>query len=301
MRLAHLALALLVVAVWGCNFIFIKFGLEEIPPILLCVERFVLASIPAVFFMKRPAVPFRVVLQFGLIMFALQFTLLFMGMSLGMPPGLTSLLLQTQIFFSIGFAVLFLGELPSIWQIIGALTAFGGILIVMLHLGGNLSASGFCLVLAAAAAWGTGNLVTKKAGKINMLALVVWGSFIAWPPLLLLSFLIEGSDHIFYSLQHMSLRGVSAVLYITFASTWFGYGVWNWLLSKYPIASVAPFTLLVPVFGMLSAVLVLGEPLQSWKILAGMLVITGLCINLLGSRFFQKRTEILDVKALKQE
>lgn len=287
----HLLLALLVVLVWGFNFVVIKVGLEEIPPLLLGFARFFLTSIPAVFFIKRPTAPFKMIVWYGLIMFALQFSLLFMGMYAGVTPGLASLLLQLQVFFTVLLAMMFFSEKLRPWQIVGALVSFLGIALVAMNLSGSITFSGFVLVIAAAASWGAGNVISKKIGKVNMVSLVVWGSLIAWPPLLILSFVTEGFDKVFYTVQHLNWLSGGAVLYITYLSTLFSFGVWSWLLLHHPISTIAPFTLLVPVVGILSSALVLGEPLQSWKIFAALLVIAGLCVNLLGPRIFRGKSK----------
>jgi O-acetylserine/cysteine efflux transporter len=226
---------------------------------------------------------------YGLVMFAMQFALLFTGMRMGMTAGLASLLMQTQVFFTIIFAVIFMGEKPTFWQIVGALISFAGIVVVGLNVGGNYSVSGFFLVIAAAISWGAGNLISKKMGKVNMFSLVVWGSFIAWPPLFLVAMLLEGSDKILYSLHHISFVPLAAIAYIAYLSTLFGFAAWCWLLSRYPVTTIAPFTLLVPIFGMLSSFLVLGESLQLWKILASLLVILGVCVNLLGTKLMLRK------------
>lgn len=280
----HLLLALLVILVWGFNFVVIKVGLEEIPPLFLGFARFFLTSFPAVFFIKRPKALFKMVVWYGLVMFALQFSLLFIGMYAGMPPGLASLLSQLQVFFTVLLAMIFFGEKLRSWQIIGALVSFLGIALVAMNLSDSITFTGFVLVIGAAASWGVGNVISKKIGKVNMISLVVWGSLIAWPPLLILSLVREGFDKVFYSVQHLNWLSSGAVLYITYLSTLFGFSIWSWLLHHHPIGTIAPFTLLVPVVGILSSALVLGEPLQSWKIFAALLVIAGLCVNLLGPR-----------------
>jgi O-acetylserine/cysteine efflux transporter len=289
LRIQHVLLALLVVVIWGCNFNFIKFGLEEMSPLLLCAVRFFLASLPAIFFIKRPAVPFKIVAIYGLLTFGLQFSLLFLGMNLGVPPGLASLIAQVQVFFSILFAVMILDEAPNLWQIIGALISFSGIATVAFHVGGEVSFAGLMLILAAAAAWGYGNLVTKKVSSSDTMGLVVWASFVASFPLLICSLLFEGTQSIVYSYHHLTWLGFSSILYIVYASTWVGYGVWNWLLNRYSVATVVPFTLLVPIVGMISSVLITGESFHPWKIVSAVLVIMGLCVNLLGARLFMKK------------
>jgi O-acetylserine/cysteine efflux transporter len=291
MPVSHLLLAILVAVIWGVNFLFVKLSLEEISPLLLSTLRFLFASVPAVFFIKPPSIPVKMILLYGLIMFGLQFTLLFIGMSLGMTPGMASLIVQVQVFFSMFFAAIFLNELPTIWQVTGALVSFTGIGLVAMHFDENISLLGFAFMLAAAATWGVGNLITKKANSINRLALVIWGSFVACIPILILTLIIEGPSSIINSFCHLTWTGATALLYIVYLSTWVGYGVWNWLLSRYPIGMIVPFTLLVPIVGVLSSVLILGEPLQSWKVVAGLFVISGLFINLLGARFLRTKRQ----------
>ncbi|HAT6347390.1 TPA: EamA family transporter [Legionella pneumophila] len=291
MPFAHLLLALLVVFVWGINFIFVKLSLEEFSPLLLCAVRFLLASVPAVFFIKPPAVPFKIIAGYGLIMFALQFALLFIGLRVGMTPGVASLLMQVQVFFSMFFAIIFLGEQPHVGQIIGALIAFIGIGVVALHFDHNVSLMGFLCILAAAASWGIGNLITKKIHSVNLIAVIVWSSFVACLPMFILSLVFEGPESFVTAYEHMTWKGILSVLYIVYISTWVGYGVWNWLISRYPVGMVVPFTLLVPVVGILSSVFILGEPFYLWKLVAGLLVISGLCINLLTTRLFVAKTQ----------
>jgi O-acetylserine/cysteine efflux transporter len=291
MKPLHLLAALTVVTIWGFNFVVIKVGLKEIPPILLCALRFTFAALPAVFFIKRPAVPWAKLVQFGLVQFALQFALLFGGMKLGMSAGLASLALQLHVFFTISLAVLFLSERPNVYQLWGAALAFTGIGVVALNVGGDVTVLGLLCVLSAAVCWGLGNLISKQVGKVDMLALVVWGSLVAPLPLLALSLMVEGPERIAYSLTHLSWQGVASVAYLVYPTTLFGFALWSWLLSRYPVASVAPLTLLVPIVGMASAAWVLGEPLQSWKLLAALLVMAGLCINVLGPKWQARQAQ----------
>ncbi len=287
----HVLLTLMVIVIWGVNFVFVSVALDELSPFLLCTLRFILSSVPAIFFIKRPsAQAFKLVAAYGLVMFALQFSLIFFSMKVGMPPGIASLLMQTQVFFSVFFAVMFLGEQPRVTQIFGALIAFMGIALVALHLDGSgMSLSSFILVLAAAATWGVGNLITKKTHGTHFSTVIVWGSFVAVFPMLILSLLLEGAQSMAFTVTHLSSKGIGALLYIVYVSTLIGYGIWNWLISKYPVSMVVPYTLLIPVIGMASAVLFFGEPLQSWKIMAGLLVLIGLSINVLGPRFLVAR------------
>jgi O-acetylserine/cysteine efflux transporter len=292
MSISHIFLAVLVAFIWGINFLFVKTGLDEFSPMVLCALRFFLASIPAIFFVRPPDVPFRIVAQYGLVMFVLQFTLFFWGMYVGMTPGMASLIMQVQVFFSMFFAAVILGERPNAFQILGALVAFGGIGLVGFHFDQEVSLFGFLFILAASATWGFGNLITKKMRNINIIGLVVWGSFVACIPLTCMAFLMDGGEQVMAQLTGLTTKGMISLGYIVYGSTWVGYGVWNYLLSRHAVGSIVPFTLLIPVFGMLSSALVFGEPLYAWKLISAALVIFGLCINLFGSRrmFFKVKT-----------
>lgn len=279
--------ALVVVIIWGFNFVVIKIGLQGLPPILFTALRFVFAALPMVFFIKRPNVPWRLLAGYAMFQFALQFTLLFSGMQFGFPPGLASLVIQLQAFFTIGLAVLLLGERPLATQILGALIAFSGMALVAANLEARATVIGFLMVVGAGFSWGIGNIFTKRIGKdVDALALVAWGSLLAAPPLLAASLAIEGPTAIVAALERVNLTSIGAVLFQSYPTTILGFGIWSMLMRKYPTATIAPFTLLVPVAGMLSAAIVLGEALQWWKIAAGMLVLCGLMLNQFGARLF---------------
>lgn len=289
MPLKHTLLAILVAAVWGCNFIFVKLGVHEIPPLLLCAGRFLLASVPAILFVPWPRHSFKMIALYGLIMFALQFSLVFTGIAVGMTAGMASLVGQTAVFFSIGFAAIFIGELPTRWQIIGALLSFSGIALAATHLDSNMTLEGFLLVIGAAAALGLGTLLNRKLGQVNVASLIAWGSLIAFPPLLIFSLWMEGTQIITEAIQHTSWVALISLLYIVYASTWIGYGAWSFLLGRYPVSAVVPFSLLVPVFAMLGSSLFLGESFEPWKMTVAALVIGGLGVNLLVPRLLARK------------
>jgi O-acetylserine/cysteine efflux transporter len=278
--------ALGVVTIWGVNFVVIKIGLQDLPPVLFTALRFIFAALPLVFFVPRPQAPWRLVAAYGLLQFALQFTLLFTGIKLGLPAGLASLVIQLQAFFTIGMAVLLLGERPQPVQLVGALVAFCGMGLVAIHLQGKATMIGFVLVVLAGVCWAVANIVTKKMGKVNALSLVVWGSLVAAPPLLLASWIVEGGAAWRLAADHLSLKSVLTVLFQSYPNTILGFGIWSMLMRKYAAATVAPYTLLVPVAGMLSAAVVLGEALEWWKLAAGALVLAGLALNQFGARIW---------------
>lgn len=285
MKPSDICLALLVVLIWGFNFVVIKLGLQGLPPILFTALRFLFAALPLVFFLRRPAVPWRLLAGYAAFQFAIQFSLLFCGMKLGFPPGLASLAIQLQAFFTIGLAVAVLGERPSKTQVAGAAVAFSGMALVASQLDARATLLGFMLVIAAAFSWGIGNIFTKRMGKVDVLALVAWGSLLAAPPLLLVSLLIEGPSAVTSAIAQLNWMSIGAVLFQAYPTTVLGFGIWSLLMRKYPVATVAPFSLLVPVAGMFSAALVLGEALPWWKMMAGALVMCGLALNQFGPRF----------------
>jgi O-acetylserine/cysteine efflux transporter len=284
MQPRDILLALLTVTIWGFNFVVIRIGLQDLPPLLFSAVRFIFSALPLVFFIKRPAIPWRLLAGFGLFQFALQFALLFCGMKLGLAAGLASLVIQLQAFFSIGLAILILKERPRAAPLIGACIAFAGMALVASQLQGSATLIGFILVVCAGLSWASANIFTKAIGPVNPLSLVVWGSLIASPPLLLVSLCIEGPSAWAEAAARFNWISVAAVLFQSYPNTIVGYGIWSMLMRKYPTATIAPFSLLVPVVGMLSATVVLGESLQWWKIVAGLLVLGGLAMNQFGGR-----------------
>lgn len=285
MKPLHIILAVLIVAGWGLNFVAIKIGLQVLSPTLLCFARFFCTSIPIIFFLKRPAVPFKLIVAYGLIMFVLQFLFLFLGMHLGVNAGLASMLIQLQVFFVILLGAIYFQEIPNIWQLLGAVVAFLGIAIIAIYMNGDATLSGFVCIVVAAFTWAIGNLIAKQFGKVSVTSVIAWSSFVAWPPLLTLSLILDGPEKIWYSLHHISWLTTTAIFFLAYPTTLFGFSAWTWLLGKYTVSSITPFTLLVPVFGMLSSAILLHESLQTWKLCAGILIIIGLCLNLVGYRF----------------
>lgn len=281
-------LALTVIVIWGFNFVVIKVGVGEIPPLLLTGLRFAFAALPAVFFLPRPRTSIGILVAFGLVLGVIKFGLLFVGMKLGMAAGLSSLVLQGQAAFTMVLAWLLLGEKPGGWQIAGALVAFAGIALLALSrdLSGGLLP--FLMVVAAAAAWGCANIITKKAGRIDMLAFIVWASLVPPLPLLALSLWLEGGDAIITAIRGLSWAGAGAVLYLAYPVTLFGFAIWNGLLSRNPASAIAPFSLLVPVVGLVSGAVVLGEELSLSVVIGAAVVIGGLCMGVFGPRLSRR-------------
>ena len=287
MRPLDLALALLVVVVWGVNFAVIKTGVGEVPPLLLGALRFLLAALPAVLLLRPPKVPWRLYVAYGMTISVGQFAFLFSAIHLGMPSGLASLVLQSQAFFTMLFAELWLGENWRASQLVGLLLAAGGLALIGSAHGLSMPLAGFLLTLAAASMWAAGNIVTRavaRCGPINQFAFVVWASLVPPLPFLALSLLIEGRPAITAALAAFSLRSLATVAYLAWAATLLGYGLWTRLLSRYPANQVAPFSLLVPVVGLSTGWLVFDEALQPVHFVGGALLMLGLVVNLFATR-----------------
>ena len=283
--LSHLLLVLAIVAVWGTNFVVIRVALEELPPLTFATLRYIFALLPAALFVRRPAVPWRTLAGYGVAIGFGQFGLLFIAMDGLISPGLASLVVQTQVFFTIGFAIWLSGERVRRFQLGALLLATFGIVVILANSDGTTTPAGLALVLGAALSWGIGNHIAKASGTRDMLPFVIWASLFAIPPLLIGALIAEGPARMAESVAAASLAAWAAVLWQSLGNTLFGYSAWGWLLSRHPASTIAPSAMLVPVFGMSASALLLGEPLQSWKLLAAGLVLAGLALNLLWPRF----------------
>ena len=274
-------LALAIVAVWGTNFVVIKLSLAAFPPFLFAALRYTFAFLPLVFFVPKPKVSWVNLCIYGLAVGVGQFGILYFAIDGRISPGLASLVIQTQVFFTIGFAMFFAKERLRTYQMVAVLVAMTGLGIIALHTDANTTFLGLALVVFTGFSWGVANTVSRRAGSINMLAYVVWASAFAIPPLFAISFLFEGGwEHMSVSLADAPTGAWAGVLWQSWGNTIFGYSAWAWLLSKHPAAVVAPAPLLVPIFGMGAAAYFLAESLPLWKIMAAGLVITGLVVNL---------------------
>ena len=288
MPLRDTLLTLLVVFIWGTSFVAIKLGVEEIPPILLTALRFAFSALPAVFFLPRPKIPLWIVLGYGTTLGVIKFSLLFIAIKLGMPIGLTSIVVQMQVFFTILLAFFVYGEAPSRFQLVGAAIAFIGIVIFGYERAQSAPLLPFVMVLGAAFFWGISNVIGKKAGKVDMLAFVVWASLVPPLPLLGLSLMLEGPAAIAAALPAITWKGVASVAFVSYIATVVGFGAWSILLSKHPVSSVTPFALLIPVVGMACGVIFFGEVLTLPILIGSGVVFAGLLINVFGDRLMQR-------------
>ncbi|RFS83351.1 EamA family transporter [Actinomadura spongiicola] len=281
MSLRHVLLATLIAALWGFNFVPIHWALEDVPPLLMAALRFVLAAVPAVFFVRRPPVPVRWLVLVGLPLGVGQFGLLFLGMRMGMPAGLASVVLQVQAIFTALFAGLLLRERLGARQIAGMAVAFGGVaLLGTVQSEGGSPVDAFLVCLGAAACWGLANIGMRQmnqaaSGPIDAFGFMVWVSLVPPLPLLALSLIFEGPGALPDAARDLSPTGLGSLAYIAYISTLFGFGVWGWLIRRYEASTVAMYSLLVPPFGLVSAALLLGEHVDAPRLVAAALIIAG--------------------------
>jgi O-acetylserine/cysteine efflux transporter len=283
MTLRDTLAALLVVTILGLAFVAIKAGLETVPPLMLCALRFGFAAVPAALVIRPPRAPAALVAAFGLALGVGQFGLLMTGIRLGMPAGLSSLLIQIQVPFTVALAWAVLGERPRLLQVLGGLIALLGVAAVALARGGSAQLGPLLMVVGAALSWGSANIIVKRIGRVDMLALMVWGSLATTPPLFALSLIVEGPA-VSAALLHPSWAAIESVAFQAYPTTLLAFGLWNRLLTRYPAATVTPFALLVPVAGILSTHIVLGEPLSADILAGGGLILMGIALSLRGGR-----------------
>ena len=275
----HMLLALVVMAVWGTNFVVIKWGLGEFPPLTFAALRFTFAFLPAAFFLKRPKVSWKNLALYGLLIGVGQFGLLYIAMQSLISPGLASLVVQMQAFFTVGLAMWLSGERVKPFQLLALGLAAAGLAWLIAHANADATPLGLVLVLLAGLSWAGGNMTARANSGINMLAYVVWASLFSAPPLFALALLREGWPAVSGAIVHASPVAWAAVLWQSVGNTLFGYAAWGWLLARHPAATISPLSLLVPVFGMGASTILLGETLPAWKLIAAALVLGGLALN----------------------
>ena len=269
----HVLLVVAVMIVWGFNFVPIHWGLESFDPLLFAALRFTLLAIPAVFFIKPPKIHWGYVVGVGFFLSALQFALLFVSMDQGLPAGLASVVVQLQPMFTIGLAVAFLGERPTRGQLLGSGIALAGMAVIATGRADAVPLLAILLAVAASASWGAGNVIVRKAQAPDPISLLVWSSLVAPLPLFGLSLIFEGAPQV-----HLTTTGVAGLLYVVILASGFGYGAWTWLLKQHEASTVAPFSLLVPVAGIGSAWLVLGEVPNLAEAAGAAIVLLGLAV-----------------------
>ncbi len=254
-----MSLAALVAALWGFNFVVIDWGMGSVPPLLFAAVRFAVVAVPACFFVKRPAIPFRTVAAVGAFMSLGQFGFLYLSLNLGMPPGLAALVLQAQVVFTIAIAAVALREPPSRAQVAGTALGVAGLAVVAVGTGAAVPGIALALCVLAGLSWGIGNVVSRAARAPGGLALTVWSATVVPVPLLALSLLVNGPAAVGHGLAAIGWRGAVSTAYTAGLCSLVGYAIFNRLLSRYPSGHVVPWVLLAPVVAMASAWALLGE------------------------------------------
>ena len=289
MQPIHIALGVLCTAIWGFNFVVVKLALAGVPPLLLTAERFALAALPVLLLPRPAGLTWARIAGVGSFMFLGQYVFLFVAMDNGMPPGLASITLQVQAFMTMLLAALALGEKPGAHQIAGACLAFAGLAAIAATAGAgsDIPLAAVLLIALSAASWAVGNVLLRQAGPRaggGTLAGVAWLSLLPPLPALALSLAFEGPGRIADSLAHTTPPALAAMAYIVGLSTWVGFGIWGRLIALYPAGAVAPFTLLVPFFGAVSAALAMGEQLSAARLAGAALIVAGLAAITLPAR-----------------
>lgn len=275
MPFKHSALAVLVMIIWGANFVVIDEGLDDVPPLLFLSFRFVLVALPLVFFIPRPKASWQSVVAVGTFMSLGQFGLLYIALDLGMPAGLASLILQAHVIITIVIAAIVLKESPTRRQVVGASIGTVGLLVVVVAHGATAPVIPVLVMLGAALSWATGNVVARSAGVASGLSLVVWSALVVPLPALLLSLVVDGPDEVGRAVTHLSGVAIASTAYTAIGASLIGYGIWNSLLARHPASAVVPFVLLVPVIGIMTAWLVQDEVPTTLELVGGAVMLLG--------------------------
>ncbi|UYY87870.1 EamA family transporter [Alcaligenes sp. SMD-FA] len=280
MQKKHLILAILVTLVWGVNFPITKLGLLSMEPFLLTGIRFTLAALPLVFLIPKPNIPFRYVVIYGFIFGLGMWGIINYGIEVGVHPGVASLLIQLSAFFTMGWGALLFKERLRATQLLGAVIAFVGLVGILLSQGGGDATFGLVLVVLSAVSWSIGNVIIKLSGVKEIFSFMVWASLFPPIPLFIVSYWLHGAEPFTTLPEAINLMSVMSILFQVYLATHFSYWGWNSLLKLYPVSTVAPLSLLIPVFGLGSSMLILGEQVSFVEALSISAIIAGLAFGL---------------------
>lgn len=279
MRPRHVLLAILTAVIWGCNFVAIDIGVASVPPFLFLALRFTAVLIPAIFFVPKPNVPWRILLLVGTFMSLGQFALLYLALWMGMPAGLASLVLQSQAVLTVIIAAVVLREHPTPAQLVGLCLGFAGLVVVGVGHSAATPALALLVTIAAATSWAIGNVLVRATGVAGGLSMTVWSGLVVPLPMLALSLLVDGPTAVGDALAHFPVSALLSTLFTAWGASLVGYSIWNTLLAKYPAGQVSSFALLVPVFGLLSAWVAFGETPQVLEAVGGAILLLGVAVT----------------------
>jgi O-acetylserine/cysteine efflux transporter len=278
----HAFAALLIVAMWGLNFTVIRFGLDEFTPFTFAAWRFLLAALP-ILFVKKPAISWSTLAGIGGFMFGGQFVFLFFAMQVGLPPGLTSVLVQLQGPLTVVLAALFLREHATRGQWLGLAIAAVGVLLIARSVEGTTNVFAIGLALLSALTWAVGNLFFRTARGVSMFAVTAWACVLPPLPLALVALIAEGPDRLLAPILAPSWKGWFALFYTVVPVMWLGYLIWGTLLRTYPAAKVGPISLLVPCVALGFAGWLVGEPIGGLRLVGVIVVLGGVALGLFAS------------------
>tara|TARA_R110002126_G_scaffold159051_3_gene306333 strand:- start:1847 stop:2755 length:909 start_codon:yes stop_codon:yes gene_type:complete len=287
MAILDIFLLILVTIIWGVNFAIAKLGMDQLPPLFLSAMRFSVVAF-AIFFIPRPKVDWRIIFGIAIFIGVIKFSLLFVALDIGFGAGLSSVVVQGQVFFTIILAFLLYGERLNLFQIIGLIIGFAGLIIMGFDEGDSFNLTGFFMVVLAAICWAMANMFFRKAGNATAVAVIVWASLIAAGPIWILSFVFEGPVRIADAFMNFDAMGIFAVLYVSMLSTLFCYSFWGKMLSKYRAADVTPFALLIPVSGLLGGIFLLNESISTLAQIGIFVIMAGLGISVIDGRISRK-------------
>lgn len=287
-------LAALVATIWGFNFVVIDWGMADVPPLLFVALRFVAVVLPAIFFIPRPAAPWRSILAIGVFMSLGQFGFLYVAMSAGMPPGLAALVLQAQVVLTIVIAAAVLREVPTAAQSAGVALGVVGLVVVGLGRGGHVTLAALGLCLLGALSWGIGNVVARATKVPGGLSLTVWSALVVPVPLLALSLVIDGPTAVATALSGFSWQAALSTLYTAGLASLVGYGIFNTLLARWPSSAVVPWVLLAPVVAMASAWALLDQRPNAAEVGGGVLLLVGVLVALRPRSAVQEERKLVE-------
>lgn len=280
MDVRHILLALTIAVMWGGNFIVTKWCVECISPFTLIILRFVFSTFPLIFFIPRPKnISWGVLIALALTLGVGKFSFVFWSLKMGFAPGIGSLVLQTQVLFTVILSKFFLKTKISQKQAMGMVVAFFGMVAIAHEMGGDTNFLGFLCMLIGAFLWGVANVLFRKCQDANTFSLVIWMGIVPPLPLYGLSVMIDGPQAFFYELSHINTMVIGQLIFIIVGATWIGTTCWAYLFKKYDPGVVAPYGLLIPVVAVLLSWWFFDET-HGWSgILGCVLVFLGLVIN----------------------
>lgn len=283
MRPLHLAAALLIAATWGLNFTVIRFGLDEMTPLAFAGWRFALAALP-VLFVPRPKISWLALAGIAGFLFTGQFVFLFFAMQAGLPPGLSSVLVQLQGPLTVVLAALFLRERATTGQWLGLGAALVGVLVIARSVEGDASVLAVAIALLSALSWATGNLFLREARGTSIFAVTAWASLLPAVPLLLAGVALDGVGPTLAPILAPTWKGSLVLFYTVAPAMWLGYWLWGTLLRTYPAGKVGPVSLLVPCCALTFATILVGEPIGGLRMLGVAIVLGGVALGLFAPR-----------------